>query len=124
VAYPSDSNEVSPGVYVTVDYSSPGALETFDSAGRVLWRYHPLPGDAQLNHPSLALPLPDGDFLMNDDRNHRVVVIDPRTDRIVWQYGVTGRPGTGPGLLDNPDGVDLAPPESLLIRHASTIGQP
>src|SRR5579884_602184 len=124
VSYPSDSNEVSPGVYVTVDYSSPGQLETFDGQGRLIWRYQPRPGDGVPDHPSLALPLPNGDFLMNDDRNHRVVVVDPRTNTVVWQYGVTGQPGAGDGYLDNPDGVDLAPPYSLMIRHARTVGQP
>ncbi|HEX5266647.1 MAG TPA: hypothetical protein VFW24_07725 [Acidimicrobiales bacterium] len=84
VGYPSDTNEVSPGVYVTVSYTDPGVLETFDSSGHLLWRYAPLQGDPPLDQPSLAEPLPNGDFLMNDDFNHRVVVIDPRTDRIVW----------------------------------------
>ena len=124
ILYPSDTNEVSPGVLVTVDYSNPGRLETFDWSGRLLWRYEPLPGDAQLNQPSLAVPLPNGDFLMNDDYNHRVVVIDPRTDRIVWQYGVTGRAGAAPGYLDKPDGVDLAPPYSFVITRAPTMGRP
>jgi hypothetical protein len=124
VAYPSDTNEVSPGVLVTVDYSNPGRLETFDWSGRLLWRYQPLPGDVALNQPSLAFPLPNGDFLMNDDYNHRVVVVDPRTDRIVWQYGFTAKPGSAPGYLDKPDGVDLAPPYSFVITRAATMGQP
>ncbi len=122
--YPSDSNEVSPGVYVSVSYSDPGVLETFNNKGQLIWRYQPQPGQPQLNQPSLAMPLPNGDFLMNDDYNHRVVVIDPGTNKIVWQYGVTGQPGSAPGYLDKPDGVDLAPPYSLLMRHASTMGQP
>ncbi len=124
LTYPSDSNEVSPGVYVSVSYSNPGILETFNSKGQLLWRYQPLPGQPQLNEPSLALPLPNGDFLMNDDYNHRVVVIDPGTDKVVWQYGHTGVPGSAPGYLNKPDGVDLAPPYSLLMTHASTMGQP
>ena len=123
ISYPSDTNEVTPGVLLTVDYSNPGKLETFDWSGRLLWRYQPLPGDVQLNQPSLALALPNGDFLMNDDFNHRVVVIDPRTDRIVWQYGFTGKAGTAPGYLDKPDGVDLAPPYSFVITRAATMGQ-
>jgi hypothetical protein len=124
VSYPSDTNEVTPGVLVTVDYSDPGTLETFDWSGRLLWRYQPLPGDPPLNQPSLAMPLPNGDFLMNDDFNHRVVVIDPRTDRVVWQYGHTGQAGDGPGYLDKPDGVDLAPPYSFVMTRAKTIGEP
>ena len=118
VAYPSDTNEVYPGRYLTADYSAPGKVAEFDSRGRLLWRF------GGLNHPSLALPLPNGNILVNDDFNHRVIVIDPATHRIVWQYGHTGVSGSAPGYLNNPDGVDLVPPESLLITHAATMGRP
>jgi hypothetical protein len=118
VSYPSDTNEIYPGRYLTVDYSSPGQVVEFDSRGRLLWRF------GGLNHPSLALPLPNGNILVNDDFNDRVIVIDPVTHRIVWQYGHTGIPGSAPGYLHDPDGVDLAPPESLMITHAATVGRP
>ena len=117
VLYPSDSNEIRPGVYLTADYSYPGQLVSFDSSGRLLWRYRPR-GAGALDHPSLALPLPNGDVLCNDDRNHRVIVIDPRTNQVVWQYGVTGVAGVAPGYLNNPDGVDLVPPFSLAMRFS------
>jgi DNA-binding beta-propeller fold protein YncE len=118
VAYPSDTNEVYPGRYLTADYSNPGQVVEFDAQGRLLWRL------GGFNQPSLALPLPNGDVLLNDDFNHRVVVVDPSTNRIVWQYGHTGISGRVPGYLKDPDGVDLAPPDSLLIMHASTMGEP
>lgn len=124
VYYPSDTNEVRPGLYVTVGYQSPGILETFDRRGRLHWAYRPRHGDPPLDHPSLALPLPNGDFLLNDDYNDRVIVIDPRTSRVVWQYGHTGVAGSAPGYLDQPDGVDLAPPNSLLVRLRARIGTP
>jgi hypothetical protein len=38
-----------------------------------------------------------------------VVVIDPRTNRIVWQYGRTDTPGTRHGFLNTPDGMDFIP---------------
>jgi hypothetical protein len=123
VAYPSDSNQVGPDTFLTVDYSKPGQVVEFDHTGKVLWRYKPT-GALALNKPSLALPLPNGDVLLNDDANHRVIVVDPRTDAVVWQYGQTGRAGNGPGLLDNPDGVDLVPPFSLAGSHAATMGAP
>ena len=118
VYYPSDSNEIYPGRYLTVDYSDPGQVVEFDSSGRLLWRM------GGFNQPSLALPLPNGDILLNDDFNHRVCVVDPATHRIVWQYGHTGVSGSGPGYLNDPDGVDLVPPDSLLVTHAATMGSP
>ena len=42
----------------------------------------------------------------------------------MWQYGHTGRAGSKPGYLHDPDGVDLAPPNSLLITHSGTMGRP
>jgi len=118
VLYPSDTNEVYPGRYLTADYSDPGQIAEFTSSGRLLWRM------AGFNQPSLALPLPGGDILLNDDFNHRVCVVDPDTRRIVWQYGHTGVAGQAPGYLSDPDGVDLVPPDSLLVTHAATMGEP
>jgi hypothetical protein len=114
-SYPSDTNEVSPGRFLSVDYTTPGAIETFDATGKLLWRFAPGGANA-LDHPSLALPLPNGDIIANDDYNDRVIVIDPRTNRIVWQYGHTGVAGSKPGYLNNPDGVDLAGSAGLLER--------
>jgi DNA-binding beta-propeller fold protein YncE len=122
-SYPSDTNEVSPGVFLSVDYTNPGAIETFTATGQLLWRYEPTGADA-LNQPSLALPLPNGDFLANDDKNQRVIVVDPHTNRVVWQYGHIHRAGSGPGYLSNPDGVDLAPPYSLAMRFAHSMQAP
>ena len=118
VSYPSDTNEVYPGLYLTADYSTPGQVVEFTASGQLRWRF------GGLDHPSLALPLPNGDILVNDDYNHRVIVIDPVSNRIVWQYGHTGVAGSKPGYLNNPDGVDVTPPDSMLIAHAGTMGQP
>jgi len=121
--YPSDTNEVRPGLFLSVDYTDPGAIETFTPEGRLQWRYQPT-GEAALDQPSLALPLPNGDILANDDKNDRVIVVDPRTNRVVWQYGHRGVPGAAPGFLSNPDGVDLAPPYSLTARFAGSMRAP
>jgi DNA-binding beta-propeller fold protein YncE len=119
VRYPSDSNEISPGRFLTVDYSGPGQVVIFDRHGRLLWRYA-----KGLDHPSLALPLPNGMILLNDDRNHRVIVVNPKTKRVVWQYGHTGVPGRAPGYLDNPDGVDLVAPYALMRTHPASVAAP
>jgi DNA-binding beta-propeller fold protein YncE len=121
--YPSDTNQLTPGLFLSADYTRPGAIETFTSSGELRWRYEPGGADA-LAEPSLALPMPNGDILANDDKNDRVIVVDPRTNRVVWQYGHTGQPGSAPGFLSNPDGVDLAPPYSLAARFASTMRAP
>ncbi|MBO0833244.1 MAG: hypothetical protein J2P29_14870, partial [Actinobacteria bacterium] len=123
VAYPSDANEIRPGVYIVADYSAPGQIVILTKTGRVLWRFRPGGANA-LNHPSLAMAMPNGNILVNDDFNDRVIVVNPKTNRIVWQYGRTGTAGQAPGLLSNPDGVDLAPPYSLLMTHAKTMGLP
>ena len=117
VAYPSDSNQYAPGEYLTVDYSSPGQAVIFNRAGQTIWRYDVTSGPGALDHPSLAMPLPNGDILLNDDYNHRVIVIDPRTNRIVWQYGHDGVAGSAPGYLDNPDGLDPLSPYSYADRY-------
>jgi outer membrane protein assembly factor BamB len=103
-----------------VDYSTPGQIVMFDRSGRTLWRYRPT-GAAELNHPSLALPLPNGDVLATDDHNDRVIVVDPRTSQVVWQYGHRGVPGSGAGYLNGPDGADLSGPASLLAQFAPSL---
>lgn len=119
VAYPSDPQPLPGGRVLLADYSSPGAAVIIDHGGRVLWRYRPTSGWGELNHPSLAVMLPNGDIAINDDYNDRVVVVDPRANRIVWQYGHLRIPGTGPDELNTPDGMDFVP----LGRHERPLWQ-
>jgi outer membrane protein assembly factor BamB len=109
LAYPSDPQPLPGDRVLLADYSSPGHVVVMNSRGTTLWRYGPASGQAALDHPSLALELPNGDIAVNDDYRDRVVVIDPRTDEIVWQYGHTDEGGTAPGYLHIPDGMDFIP---------------
>jgi hypothetical protein len=109
VSYPSDPQPLPGGRILLADYASPGHVLIIDHTGTVLWRYGPSRGYRRLDHPSLAIALPNGDVAVNDDYRHRVVVIDPRTNRIVWQYGHTDQPGTAHGYLNIPDGMDFVP---------------
>lgn len=109
VGYPSDPQPLPGGRVLLVDYSSPGAAVIINHRGRVLWRYRPIAGRGELNHPSLAFMLPNGDIAINDDYNDRVVIVDPHTDTIVWQYGHRGVPGTAADYLHTPDGMDFIP---------------
>jgi hypothetical protein len=116
VVEPSDPQRLADGTFMVASYAHPGAVVVFDRSGTVLWSYHPTTGPGVLDHPSLAAPLPNGLVAVNDDFNHRIVLIDPKTKRIVWQYG-TGVAGTGPGQLSFPDGLDLMLPGGMLPQH-------
>jgi hypothetical protein len=49
-----------------------------------------------------------------------VVLIDPKSKRIVWQYGRANVPGTGPDRLKVPDGFDLLGPSGATPTHPYT----
>ncbi len=65
-----------------------------------------------------------GSASLPDVYNHCVIVIviDPHINAIVWQYGITGVTGSGPGYLTTPAGIALVPPKSLLSTHSTTMG--
>jgi DNA-binding beta-propeller fold protein YncE len=108
VRYPSDAFPTRDGQIIVADFSKPGRIVIFDpKTGKVSWEYHERSGERMLDHPSLALELPNGNIVANDDQRHRVVVIDRATKAIVWQYGVTDTPGHAPGYLFYPDGMDI-----------------
>ena len=112
----------SPAVYLTsADYSSPGARSRRSTAkDTLLWRYAPTGADA-LNHPSIAKALPNGDIVATDDHNHRVIVVDPHTNRIVWQYGhPRNRRPEHSDTSTAPTDLDLAPPHSNCTATCET----
>jgi hypothetical protein len=107
VKYPSDPQLTKAGNILISDYSYPGQIVEVTREGKIVWQFDGQAGDVKLNHPSLAIELPNGNILSNDDYNHRVIVIDKQTKKIVWQYGVTLKPGSADGQLNIPDGVDI-----------------
>ena len=106
IRYPSDPQMTQAGNFLIASYTHPGRIIEISSAGSVVWDYSAT-GAGKLNRPSLAIELPNGNIMANDDLNHRVIVIDKATKTILWQYGVTGRRGTAPGYLAIPDGLDI-----------------
>jgi DNA-binding beta-propeller fold protein YncE len=73
------------------------ALECIAVQERASW---PLPVD----QPSDLAPGPSGDLYLVDGVNHRVVVVD--TDgRVRFTFGT---PGSGPGQMQSPVGIDIA----------------
>lgn len=110
IRYPSDAFPTVDGKQIIVaDFWKPGRVVIFDPlTGKKTWEYFVKSGDGMLDHCSIARELPDtGDILVVDDLHDRVVVIDRKTKKIIWQYGETGKKGFLPGLLHYPDGVDL-----------------
>lgn len=106
--YPSDAFPTRDGQVIVADFAKPGRIVIFDpKTRRTTWEYFVRDGERMLDHPSLAVELPNGNILANDDARHRVVVIDRATKAIVWQYGVTDVPGHKPGYLNYPDGMDV-----------------
>ena len=57
-------------MFLSVDYTNPGAIETFTTAAGCCGAMNRTGAEA-LDQPSLALPLPNGDVLANDDKNQR-----------------------------------------------------
>jgi hypothetical protein len=108
VNYPSDPQKLASNLYLMTDYNPPaeGRVLEFTRQGQIPWIYDAKAGDGALKKPSLAERLPNGLIMVNDDYRNRVVVIDPATDSIVWQYGITDASGTTPGMLSIPDGFD------------------
>jgi PQQ-like domain/Kelch motif len=118
VPVPSDPQRLADGTFMSANYQHPGGVVQWDQkTGKVLWHYHPTSGPGELDHPSLAVPLPNGLVMINDDYRHRVVFVDPKTDKIVWQYGVNDQPGRQAGSLKFPDGMDLLLPGNVIPLH-------
>ena len=71
-----------------------------------------------LNYPDDAHLLEDGNFLTADIRNHRVLIIDPRTDRIVTQWGTVGKRNHNPPReLAAPNGATPMDNGDILISE-------
>jgi outer membrane protein assembly factor BamB len=120
VNYPSDPQQLASNLFLMTDYDPPaeGRVLEFTRQGQIPWIYDVKAGDGSLKKPSLAERLPNGLIMVNDDYRNRVVVIDPATDSIVWQYGITDVSGTTPGMLSIPDGFDN------LLANGSTPTHP
>jgi DNA-binding beta-propeller fold protein YncE len=110
--YPSDPQPTKAGNYVIADYVRHGRIIEIDQQGNIVWEFDGN-GQGGLDRPSLAEELPNGNIIANDDLNHRVIVIDKASKRIVWQYGITGHHGSGPGELSIPDGIDIIAEECI-----------
>ncbi len=126
ISYPSDPQQLgagpgkNPDQYLIADYANPGAILEFTREGKILYRYQVTSGTGMLKYPSLVELLPSGVFFANDDHRDRVVAIDPSTNALVWQYGISDQPGTSSGMLHKPDGFDILLPNGTTPTHGAT----
>jgi hypothetical protein len=118
VPYPSDAQLLPNGRILVSSFTIPGRIVELTRSGRVTWSFGASSGPNLLRKPSLAVRWPNGMIAANDDYSERVIVIDPRTRRIVWQYGHTGVASSASGYLNKPDGIDLLPAAELPTRSA------
>jgi outer membrane protein assembly factor BamB len=109
VSYPSDAQLLPNGRILVASFTYPGRIVELTRSGNVTWSFGDSSGPNLLDKPSLAVRLPNGLIAANDDYGDRVILIDPRTRRIVWQYGHTGVASSAPGYLSKPDGIDFLP---------------
>lgn len=103
VAYPSDAMAYPDGSVLLTDYSAVGSVLRVAPDGTVIWRYSPR-GTAQLNHPSIAIPVASNRVAICDDYNNRILIVDPTTSTVVWQWS-----GNATYHLARPDGLDYRP---------------
>jgi hypothetical protein len=123
--YPSDAQLLPNGNILVAGFNTPGRVDVITPSGRIVWSYGPSSGPGALDRPSLAVRWPNGMIAVTDDWHHRVVVIDPRTKRIVWQYGHLGVASSAPGYLSKPDGLDLLPARAIRVPlRASASSRP
>jgi hypothetical protein len=118
-SYPSDAQLLPNGNVLVAGFNTPGRVDEITPHGRVVWTYAPT-GYWSLDRPSLAVNWPNGLIAITDDWHHRIVVIDKRTKRVIWSYGHLNQPGTAPGYMDKPDGLDLLPavaPRAPAVTH-------
>ena len=117
VSVPSVPQRLADGSYLAASYVSPGAVVRLIGPGRCCGCIGPSPVPSGFYHPSLAALLPNGLIAINDDYNHRVVLVDPKTDphRVAVRHGSSR--GTGRTAVLSRMGIDLLLPVSQSHLH-------
>jgi hypothetical protein len=90
-----------------------------DQAGDIVWQYGQFGvtgfGFNQLNTPVQNTFLPNGNVLITDQGNERIIEVQRSDNTIVWQYGQNGVVGIGRNQLSNPNAAELLDNGHILI---------
>src|SRR5260370_16549228 len=94
-----------------------------DQAGSIIWQYGQFGvtgfGPNQLNTPVQNTFLPNGNVLITDQGNERIIEVQRSDNSIVWQYGQNGVVGIGRNQLSNPNPPQLLPNTHILTSHTN-----
>jgi outer membrane protein assembly factor BamB len=86
-----------------------------DKTGRIVWQYGQAgvtgSGRNELNVPVFAVQTTDGNFLITDQGNNRIIEVDSLTHHIIWSYG----PASGNGALNSPNSAEELRNGDILI---------
>jgi hypothetical protein len=90
-----------------------------DQGGNIVWQYGQFGvtgfGPNQLNTPVQNTFLPNGNVLITDQGNERIIEVHPTDNSIVWQYGQNAVVGIHPNQLNNPNAAELLANGNILI---------
>jgi hypothetical protein len=90
-----------------------------DQGGNIVWQYGQFRvtgfGPNQLNTPVQNTYLPNGNVLITDQGNQRIIEVRRIDNSIFWQYGENGVAGIGPNQLSNPNAAELLANGNILI---------
>ncbi len=109
ITYQSDAFLTPRDTMIVASYTHAGRVIEIDWNGKILWSFPAAGSREWLDRSSIAIELPNGNIAIVDDHRHRVLVVN-RAGAVLWQYGVTDHPGTDPGYLRIPDGIDWRAP--------------
>jgi len=94
-----------------------------DRSGHIVWQYGRFgvtgAGTNELSSPVQNTYLPNGDILITDQGNERVIEVKRGSKNIVWQYGTTGVPGIDFNQLNNPNSAELLANGNVLISDGN-----
>jgi len=107
----------------TTPYCKDGCVDNrvllVDQAGNIVWQYGQFGvtgfGPNQLNTPVQNTFLPNGNVLITDQGNERIIEVQRSNNAIVWQYGQNGAVGNGTNQLSNPNAAELLTNGHILI---------
>ncbi|MFC1888382.1 PQQ-binding-like beta-propeller repeat protein [Thermodesulfobacteriota bacterium] len=93
-------------------------IDTASPGFSVVWNSE-TDGNFDLDYVNDADFLTDGNLLLTDRDNHRIMDVDRATGEIDWQFGVTGQPGSNDTHLNGPHNGDRLDDGSTIVADSN-----